>query len=254
MRANFLHVDSRMSVVALIPARAGSKGVPKKNIKELGGKPLIAWSIEQALASELIDRVIVSTDSKEIAKISMSYGAEVPFMRPTEISGDTASTESSMLHCCEFLEKESFLPDIIVLIQCTSPIRSTCVFDQAITEFRNKNYDSMLSVSESHRFTWKNPSSPKASYDFKNRPRRQDISPLDREYLETGSFYITKRSILTHEKNRLGGKVGFFLTPEIESFEIDSDIDFIICEELMKTQRQASEREKHCSRFQRKQC
>jgi len=230
-----------MSVVALIPARGGSKGVPKKNIKELGGKPLIAWSIEQALASELIDRVIVSTDSEEIAAISKAYGAEVPFMRPAEISGDTASTESSMLHCCEFLEREeSFLPGIIVLIQCTSPIRSTGVFDQAITEFRNKDYDSMLSVSESHRFTWKNPSSPIASYDFKNRPRRQDISPVDREYLETGSFYITKRSILIHEKNRLGGKVGFFVTPEIESFEIDSDVDFVICEELVKKQWQAS--------------
>ena len=227
-----------MSVVALIPARGGSKGVPKKNIKNLAGKPLIAWSIEQALASDLIDRVIVSTDSEEIAKISKAYGAEVPFMRPEDISGDTASTESSMLHCCEFLERESYLPDIIVLIQCTSPIRSKGVFDQAIAAFRSKNYDSMLSVSESHRFTWKNPNAPEASYDHRNRPRRQDISPLDREYLETGSFYVTKSSILVHEKNRLGGKIGFFLTPEVESFEIDSDVDFIICEELLK---------KHCS-------
>lgn len=223
-----------MSVVAFIPARSGSKGVPQKNTRELAGKPLIAWSIQQALASDLIDRVIVSTDSHEIAEIARKHGAEVPFMRPAEISGDSASTESAMLHCCEFLEKESGLPDIFVLIQCTSPIRIEGVFDQAIIEFRDKNYDSMLSVSESHRFTWKNPSAPKASYDFKNRPRRQDIKSTDREYLETGSFYITKTSVLIKNKNRLGGEIGFFLTPETDSFEIDSEVDFLICEELLK--------------------
>ena len=229
-----------MSVVAFIPARGGSKGVPKKNIKKLAGKPLIVWSIEQALQSKLIDRVIVSTDSEEIAKIAEAYGAEVPFMRPPDISGDTSSTESAMVHCCNFLEKEAGLPELFLLIQCTSPIRSQGIFDQAIGEFRSKTYDSLLSVSESHRFTWKNLSSPKASYDFKNRPRRQDIQPSTREYLETGSFYITRTSFLMKEKNRICGKIGLFLTSEIESFEIDSNVDFLICEELIKRQPSAT--------------
>jgi N-acylneuraminate cytidylyltransferase len=223
-----------MSIIAFIPARGGSKGVPKKNIKELSGKPLIAWSIEQALSSDVIDRVIVSTDCPEIAKVAVDYGAEVPFMRPVYLSNDTATTESAMLHCCEYLAERNELPELFILVQCTSPIRSKESFDLAIADFRNKNLDSMLTVSESHRFTWKNTNSPKASYDYKNRPRRQDIKDEDRDYLETGSFYITKTEALIRSKNRLTGDIGMFITPENESFEIDTLLDFIICEELMK--------------------
>lgn len=224
-----------MSVVAFIPARGGSKGVPNKNIKSLAGKPLIAWSIEQARNSELIDRVIVSTDSERIADIARAHGAEVPFLRPPEISGDEATTESAMLHCCEFLrKKDKELPAIFVLVQCTSPLRREFVFDRAIRDFKEKGYDSMLSVSESHRFTWKNPQCPQASYDFKKRPRRQDIKADSIEFLETGSFYLTKTNLLLKEKNRLCGKIGFSVTSEAESFEIDSSVDFTICEELMK--------------------
>ncbi|MBB1456677.1 cytidylyltransferase domain-containing protein [Pseudoalteromonas sp. SG43-5] len=223
-----------MSTIAFIPARGGSKGVPQKNIKLLAGKPLIAWSIQQAKESELIDRVIVSTDCSEIAEIAKKFGAEVPYLRPSDISGDTASTESAMLHCCEFLKSENCLPEIFILVQCTSPLRKMGIFDKAIEEFNKERYDSMLSVSLSHRFTWKNQEQPIASYDFRNRPRRQDIRKEDQDYLETGSFYITKTAKLIESKNRLVGKIGMFITPEVESFEIDSEVDFVICEELMK--------------------
>ncbi|AUL74555.1 CMP-N-acetylneuraminic acid synthetase [Pseudoalteromonas sp. 13-15] len=223
-----------MSVVAFIPARGGSKGVPKKNIKLLAGKPLIAWSIEQAKKSKNIDRVIVSTDCPEIAKVALEFGAEVPFMRPVDISSDIATTESAMLHCCDYLNDKNELPEIFVLIQCTSPLRAEGTFDKAIERFKLKGYDSMLSVSLSHRFTWKDKDNPSASYDFMNRPRRQDIKEKDQEYLETGSFYITNTKKLLASKNRLTGKIGMFETPEIESFEIDSHIDFTICEELVK--------------------
>ncbi len=223
-----------MSVVAFIPARGGSKGVPKKNIKLLAGKPLIAWSIEQAKKSKNIDRVIVSTDCPEIAKVALEFGAEVPFMRPVDISSDTATTESAMLHCCDYLNEKNELPELFVLIQCTSPLRAEGTFDKAIESFKSEGYDSMLSVSLSHRFTWKDKGNPSASYDFMNRPRRQDIKEKDQEYLETGSFYITNTKKLLASKNRLTGKIGMFETPEIESFEIDSHIDFTICEELVK--------------------
>lgn len=225
-----------MSVIAFIPARGGSKGVPKKNIKLLAGKPLIAWSIEQALASNLIDRVIVSTDCKEIAEVARQYGADVPFLRPVEISNDTATTESAMLHCCEHLERNGQLPDVFVLLQATSPLRSSGQIDKAISFLVENNYDSLLTVSKSHRFTWKNPEKPTASYDYMNRPRRQDIKEEEQEYLETGSFYITKTKALMKYKNRLCGFVAMFETPEIESYEIDTHVDFVICEELIKSQ------------------
>ena len=223
-----------MKVVALIPARGGSKGVPKKNIKLLAGKPLIAWSIEQALASKLIDRVIVSTDCPEIAIIAKKSGADVPFMRPANISDDKSTTESAMLHCCEYLSSKNELPGLFLLIQATSPIRARDQFDNAITDFKKSGYDSLLTVSQSHRFTWKNKLNPTASYNYQNRPRRQDIKEADQEYLETGSFYITKTKMLIEHKNRLVGKIGMFETPEDESFEIDSLVDFNICEEILK--------------------
>jgi len=222
-----------MEIVAFIPARGGSKGILKKNIKVLAGKPLIAWSIEQALTSKLITRVIVSTDCPEIAKIAKQYGAEVPFFRPQSISGDKATTESAMLHCCEYLKEKNQLPELFILIQATSPIRANEQLDKAIKAFQKNKYDSLLTVSQSHRFTWKNKSKPKASYDFKNRPRRQDIKKKDQEYLETGSFYITKTKMLMESKNRLVGNIGLFETPEDESYEIDSLVDFIICEEIL---------------------
>ena len=221
-------------IVAFIPARGGSKGVPKKNIKVLAGKPLIAWRIEQALASNLIDRVIVSTDCPQIAEVAEQYGAEVPFIRPKNISGDKVTTESAMLHCCDYLQKKKELPGLFILIQATSPIRSDDQLDRAIIKFKKNDYDSLLTVSKSHRFTWKNKSNPEASYDFKNRPRRQDIKEETQEYIETGSFYITKTKMLMESKNRLVGKIGLFETPEDESYEIDNMVDFVICEEILK--------------------
>ncbi|PKI02291.1 cytidylyltransferase domain-containing protein [Glaciecola sp. 33A] len=223
-----------MSVIAFLPARGGSKGVPRKNVKILAGKPLIAWSIEQALASDLIDRVIVSTDCPLIARISKEYGAEVPFLRPESISGDKATTESAMLHCCGYLEERNELPELFILVQVTSPIRSENQFDNAILYFKKNNYDSLLTVVPSHRFTWKNPGNPSASYNYMHRPRRQDIKQEDQEYLETGSFYITKTELLIEANNRLVGKVGMFETPEDESYEIDSLVDFKVCEAILK--------------------
>ena len=123
--------------------------------------------------------------------------------------------------------------DNIMLIQCTSPVRAHGRFDDAIKFFKNNNYDSILSVSESHRFLWSDPSSPKALYDFKKRPRRQDINKKDLVYIETGSFYLFKKEKFLESKNRLSGSIGMYITPDNEMFDIDNFTDFSICEKLL---------------------
>lgn len=224
-----------MKTVALIPARGGSKGIPNKNIKSLLGRPLIVWSIEQALQSSMIDEVYVSTDSNEIARISKAAGASVPFIRPKALSDDTASTESVMVHFCEWAMSNRLDIDNLLLIQATSPVRLRNRFDDALKTFIESNKDSMLSVVKSHNFFWKQASTPKANYDYYKRPRRQDMKPEDLLFKETGSFYITKFKLFVKEKNRLCGSIHLYETPENESQEIDTITDFQMCEVLLNS-------------------
>lgn len=125
-----------MKNLVIIPARSGSKGISGKNIKIIAGKPLIAWSIANACTSRHVDRVIVSTDSNEIADIAKEFGAEVPFLRPESLSDDFATTESAMIHVLNLLESnEGYMPDNVVLLQATSPVRENDSIDQAIEYF-----------------------------------------------------------------------------------------------------------------------
>ncbi len=222
-----------MKFTAIIPARAGSKGVPDKNIREINGYPLIVWSIQQALACKLISKVIVSTDSEKIATIAKAAGATVPALRPAHLAEDTTSTEAVMLHAAEhWLDND---PDeVIVLLQPTSPLRLAGSLEQAIELFITQQADSLVSVCESHAFFWKNPTQPQALYDYLHRPRRQDIQPEQCQYRENGSIYLTRLPLLQQHGNRLGGKIVMFCMQEQESWEIDSQTDFVIVETLMK--------------------
>jgi len=220
--------------IALIPARGGSKSVPRKNIKIINGKPLIAWSIEHALSVNNIDEVYVSTDCDDIKRIAVKYGAKVPFMRPVEISGDMATTESAVMHFIKWAEQNSIKITKLILLQATSPFRYKGQIDKAMHQFVQQKADSMVTVTKTHRFIWENMSNPIASYDVFNRPRRQDIKAEDEIYFENGSFYITKLDVYQKYKNRLGGKIAMFeMTPE-ESFEIDDLFDFSLVEYMMK--------------------
>lgn len=220
-------------MLAIIPARGGSKGVPNKNVRLLFGKPLIVWSIEQALACPKISKVIVSTDSPIIAEVASNAGAIVPGLRPSDLAADTTATEPVLLHVldhwCADGEPESFM-----LLQPTSPLRLPGSIDAAISEYTTLEVDSLVSVCENHAFFWKNITQPQALYNYKRRPRRQDILPNDKWYRETGSIYITRTALFRANENRLGGKIAMYKMSEDESFEIDTETDFRLLQTLFE--------------------
>ena len=219
------------NIVAFIPARGGSKGIPKKNIKLFNGNPLISYTIKYANSCSMVDSTVVSTDSDEIAEVASKFDAEI-IKRPEKISGDYATTESAIEHTLNTLTHK---PDIIILLQATSPLRPKNSLENALNTFYNGKYDSLLSISPTHRFFWEisnNIAIPK--YDFKNRPRRQDIKHEDIEYVENGSLYIFSYEHFMKTKNRLGGKMGYVIFPEEFSYEIDTTLDFTILENYEK--------------------
>ncbi len=222
-----------MDVVAIIPARGGSKGLPHKNVRPLLGEPLIAHTIRQSLNSQRVSRTIVSTDDEEIATISIQYGAEV-IERPTEISGDSASSEKALRHVLDELQNsESFAPDLVVFLQCTSPVRRRHDIDRAIKSLIDSGTDSLLSVCRFHRFIWRAEDGVPVSqnYDYRNRQLRQNLSP---EFMENGSIYVFKPWVLREFDNRLGGKIQLYEMDYFSSFEIDTLEDFILCEAILQ--------------------
>ena len=148
-------MDSKeMNVLAIIPARGGSKGIPRENLRLLAGKPLIAHTIERARQTKSISRIVVSTDDPEIAAVSRQYGAE-PVLRPAEISGDTATSESALLHAMDYLQQtEGYKPDLLVFLQCTSPLTLPEDIDGAVQALLDENADSALAVTPFHYFLW----------------------------------------------------------------------------------------------------
>ena len=221
-------------IIVLIPARGGSKGIPKKNIKKFMGSPLIVHTINYALSCHGISDVYVTTDNLEISEISKNAGAKI-IDRPSNISTDTATTESAIEHA---LSQINIKPDIIVLLQPTSPLRPEGSLEKGIKKFISEGYDSLLSISPTHKFFWgvsETKTTPK--YDYLNRPRRQDLNQNQISYIENGSLYIFSYNHFQKVKNRLGGKIGHIIFPEEYSMEIDTELDFEILQknaELLK--------------------
>ena len=217
-------------VLGLIPARGNSKRLPRKNIIELYGKPLIAWTIEAALGSKYIDRVIVSTDNQEIANIAKKYGAEVPFIRPSELATDEATTIDAVLYSLGQLEEVGEKYDYIALLQPTSPLRTTQNIEESIELLQTKNSDAVISVCEAeHHPLWSNVLPDDLSMDnfldasVKNK-RSQD---LPKQYRINGAIYISSVKKLRKENSFfLSNNCIAYIMKQNVSIDIDTMDDF----------------------------
>ncbi|GAB3751743.1 acylneuraminate cytidylyltransferase family protein [Yimella radicis] len=209
---------------AIIPARGGSKGVPRKNLKLLGGKPLICWTIEQVLE---VDGLVpyVSTEDTEIAHVSRSAGAVV-IERPDDLAQDTTGSEPVVEHAIEVITTERGRPDQVMFLQATSPMRLPGTLERAVREFHDTGVDSMVGVVPTEIFVWQQHPEVRAHYPWQARPRRQDMTPDQLRYRETGSLYVTATEIYEREHNRLGGRIGLFVMDGSEGLDIDTLEDF----------------------------
>ena len=223
-----------MRILCVIPARGGSKGVPRKNVRPVAGKPLLAWSVEQALAAQPAMEVVVSTDDAEIAGVALACGATVPFLRPAELALDETPTEPVVRHALEAARASGDAPDVVVLLQATSPVRLPDSLTRALDQFLTTGVDSLVGVVPQSPFVWTDGEEPSASYDVAARPRRQDFAPEDLRYRETGSLYITRAWVYDEHDNRIGGRVGLFVMDEVEGVDIDTEHDLDVADAILR--------------------
>ncbi len=224
-----------MKVLAIIPARSGSKGVPLKNTKKINNKPLVQYTIDASKKSKIIDRIIVSTDSLKIANICKKLGVEVPFLRPKNISGDNVPMQKVVSHAVRFLEKKSYFPDIIVLLQPTSPFRTYKEIDKAIRIFSKSKSTSLVEVRKTN------------DHPYKSFKRKEEfIVPLEKDFekfharqklpeivFPTGSLFIFWNKTLKKYNSIYGNKIMSVLQ-EKPTIDIDTEFDFFIAEMMVK--------------------
>jgi CMP-N,N'-diacetyllegionaminic acid synthase len=225
---------ARSRTLAVIAARGGSQGIPRKNLIDLCGKPLLAWTIEHAKAALGIDLVAVSSDSDEILATAERFGA-VGVKRPAEISDGKSSSEVAWRHALDALDAAREPITRVVALQATSPIRESSDLSGALEQYEREQLDSLLSVCEVRDyFNWHiGPDGrPEAvNYDHHTRRMRQQI---ERRFLENGSFYVFKPSVLREENNRLGGRIGLFIMDRHKMFQIDEPADVELCGIIMR--------------------
>lgn len=224
-----------MHNIAIIPARGGSKGIPKKNLIDFCGKPLIAWTILQAKSARGVDEVFVTTDSDEIAEVSKRYGATT-IIRPSELAADTTTSEAALEHALQKAQKsQPQAIDYVVFLQATSPLRESGDIETALTTIAKAHADSLFSAAELSDFLiWSQAGGRLQSlnYDYLNRRRRQEEEKP--HLVENGSIYIFKPDILKKYHNRLGGKISYSLMELWKAFEIDDYHGLKLCDDLFR--------------------
>lgn len=227
-------MNSNLRTVAIVLARGGSKGIPRKNLIDFCGKPLLAWTLEQCLSTTAIDSVWVSSDDQEILDVGKAAGA-YSILRPDELAGDTATSESGWLHAIETIEHKVSSIDLVVAPQVTSPLRETADLERGISQFTEQHFDSMFSCSLAEDlYFWERSSQGilnSVNYDWRNRKRRQDHSP---QYIDNGSFYLFTPQVLRRFNNRFGERIGMVEMELWKAFEIDSIDTLRLCSALAR--------------------
>ena len=206
--------------VAIIPARGGSKQVPRKNVQRVGGVPLVARAVEAAAAASGIDLVVVSTDDDEIAAVASAAGARV-IRRPAALAGDTATSESAILHALDMLEEDGTLVGIVAFLQATSPFIPSDALAAAVEDVRADRADSVFAAQETYGFLWRAADDGSAiaiNHEAAHRPRRQDREP---HHLETGAFYVFRAAGFRASRHRFFGRIRIAPVPEWTAIEID---------------------------------
>lgn len=224
-----------MKAVAIIPARGGSKGIPRKNLAMLDGITLLQRTVSEAQLSHYIGEVMVSTDDLEIFKAADLYGATA-IRRPAELSTDYSPSEDAVRHALGSLEES---PDVIVMLQCTSPFRAPDDLDNAIRMVVDGGYDSVLSCVAQNQFVWNDHGRGAWSVNYDpvagQRPMRQSV----KSYIENGSIYVFKRWVFEHHGSRLGGKIGVYvMQSRWSAIEIDDPEDLELARWVVESGRE----------------
>jgi CMP-N,N'-diacetyllegionaminic acid synthase len=217
-----------MNIICIIPARGGSKRMPRKNVRIVAGLPLVVHSMRHARATIEIAETYVSTDDPEVAELARREGVTA-VERPVELSGDAASSESALLHVLDDRRKQGMIdPDLVVFLQPTSPVRRVGDISAAIEALRSASADSLFSATINKALIWN--SSPRGlesiNYNFCRRQREQDMSV---QYRENGSIYVFRPEILREKLNRLGGRIAVFEMDVWTSFQVDEEADLELC-------------------------
>tara|TARA_X000000368_G_C23042692_1_gene717741 strand:+ start:1425 stop:2129 length:705 start_codon:yes stop_codon:yes gene_type:complete len=224
-------------VLGLIPARGGSKGVPRKNIKLLNGKPLIEWSAEALLKSKLIDTCICSTDDKEIAKIVENLGVDIPFIRPKKLAEDDSLVVDVIIHALDFFNKKNITFSHVMLVQPTNPTIKSSDIDNAVNLAKNNDYDTIISV---HKYSGIHPAVMYKKRDNEIfEPLLPNSSELPRQkfeeiYARSGLFYLIKTEVLKENKSIYGEKIHAIEIDEKRAIPIDTDQDFCKAEKYLR--------------------
>ena len=233
-----MSTQRHIRVLGIIVARGGSKGLPQKNIRLLGGRPLIAHTIDAALQAQLLDRAVVSTDDHQIAEIAQQHGAETPFLRPPELARDDTMAHPVLVHAVRWLEeREGYRPDYAMMLQPTSPLRTAQDIDNCIALAHEKDADAVVSLCEPkhHPYWTKQLTEDGRVLSFialdRAYDRRQDLPPA---YALNGAIYLVKRDILVDRLTFYTDRTYAYIMPVERSLDIDTRLDFDLAEMILK--------------------